>query len=178
MLNDLGEFDFTQGIPVIQSVDNDETPGYWSLWQISAKNFFETKTSYQCFFIADNGKKYAAYANDIWNRLIGGDTKLRTDPATSDYDKKRIERELNDALFIVFQNLQADVVNKMKFKAENRINSYNFQRSRIDKIGIENIRKSKLKRLDTEHEQWLKEFQSNKKIIPGIKQLLTIRVNG
>lgn len=178
MLNDLGEFDFTQGIPVIQSVDNDETPGYWSLWQISAKNFFETKTSYQCFFIADNGKKYAAYANDIWNRLIGGDTKLRTAPATSDYDKKRIERELNDALFIVFQNLQADVMNKMKFKAENRINSYNFQRSRIDKIGIENIRKSKLKRLDTEHEQWLKEFQSNKKIIPGIKQLLTIRVNG
>jgi superfamily II DNA or RNA helicase len=178
MLNDLGEFDFTQGIPVIQSVDNDETPGYWSLWQISAKNFFETKTSYQCFFIADNGKKYAAYANDIWNRLIGGDTKLRTEPATNDYDKKKIESELNDALFIVFQNLQADVMNKMKFKAENRINSYNFQRSRIDKIGIENIRKSKLKRLDTEHEQWLKEFQSNKKIIPGIKQLLTIRVNG
>jgi superfamily II DNA or RNA helicase len=178
MLNDLGEFDFTQGIPVIQSVDNDETPGYWSLWQILAKNFFETKTSYQCFFIADNGKKYAAYANDIWNRLIGGDTKLRTEPATSEYDKKKIESELNDALFIVFQNLQADVMNKMKFKAENRINSYNFQRSRIDKIGIENIRKSKLKRLDTEHEQWLKEFQSNKKIIPGIKQLLTIRVNG
>ena len=178
ILSDLGEFDFTQGIPVIQSVDNDETPGYWSLWQISAKNFFETKTSYQCFFIADNGKKYSAYANDIWNRLISGDTKFMTEPATSDCDKKKIEGELNDALFVVFQNLQADVMNKMKFKAENRINSYNFQRSRIDKIGIDNIRKSKLKRLDTEHEQWLKEFQSNKKIIPGIKQLLTIRVNG
>ena len=65
----------------------------------------------------------------------------------------------------------------MKTKKENRINSYNFQKSRINKIGIENIRQSKMKRLEKEHEKWMNEFQVNQKIIPGITQLLTIRID-
>ena len=36
----------------------------------------------------------------------------------------------------------------------------------------------KLLKLEKEHEKWLKEFQANRKIIPGIKQLLTIRIDG
>ena len=67
---------------------------------------------------------------------------------------------------------------KMKIKRENRLNSYAHQKNRINKIGIENIRISKLARLEREHEQWMKEFQSNQKVIPGIKQLLTLRING
>jgi hypothetical protein len=65
----------------------------------------------------------------------------------------------------------------MKFKKENKLNSYNFQRTRISKIGIENIKHSKILRLEREHAKWLKEFKLNQKIIPGIKQLLTIRID-
>ena len=56
--------------------------------------------------------------------------------------------------------------------------SVGLNKTRIEKIGIDNIRQSKLSRLKIEHENWLKEFQSNQKIIPGTKQLLTIRING
>ena len=63
-------------------------------------------------------------------------------------------------------------------KKENKVNSYLFQKSRINKIGIENIRKSKLRKLEESHEKWLKEFQSMQKIVPGTKHLLTIRING
>ena len=66
----------------------------------------------------------------------------------------------------------------MQTKKENRINSYAFQKSRINKIGIPNIRQSKLRKLEETHESWMKEFESNKKIVPGKKQLLTIRING
>jgi hypothetical protein len=79
---------------------------------------------------------------------------------------------------MVFQNLEADVLSKMKAKKENRLNSYTFQKSRIEKIGIDNIRQSRLARLNIDHENWIKSFESNQKIIPGIKQLLTIRING
>jgi SNF2 family DNA or RNA helicase len=178
ILNDISEFNVSNGIPVIQSIAGEETSGYWSLWEITAKNHFEKKIQYQCFFMADNGKQYLAYANDIWNRLISGNLECKIETQKEFSDKNNVEKECNEYLFVVFQNLEAEVVEKMKFKRDNKINSYNFQRARVEKIGIENIKQSKLKRLDAEQDQWLKEFQLNQKIIPGIKQLITIRING
>ena len=64
------------------------------------------------------------------------------------------------------------------FKKENKINSYEYQKTRISKIGIENIKQSKLQRLEREHDKWLREFNSNQKVIPSIQQLLTIKING
>ncbi|HLW06250.1 MAG TPA: hypothetical protein VKY45_01705, partial [Marinilabiliaceae bacterium] len=178
ILNGIGEFDQKNGIPVITSENEDETPGYWSLWQISAKNSFESKIQYQSFFISDSGKQYIAYANDIWNRLIGGATNFTVNEIQTNQDISQLERTLNDSLYIVFQNLESEVLNKMSVKKENRINSYNFQKSRINKIGIDNIRHSKLVKLEREQDEWMKEFKMENKVIPGIKQLLTIRVNG
>lgn len=178
ILNDISEFNSNNGIPVIQSVLGEETSGYWSLWEIKAKNHFEKKIQYQCFFIADNGKQYLAYANDIWNRLIAGSLECKIETQKEFNESNDLDKQLEEYLFVVFQNLEAEVIEKMKFKKDNKINSYNFQRARIEKIGIGNIKQSKLKRLDTEQDQWLKEFQVNQKVIPSIKQLITIRING
>lgn len=178
LLNDLEEFDNSNGIPVIQSNTGDETPGFWSLWQISARNNLESKIHFQSFFISENGKQFTAYANDIWNRLINGTEQFKIDGAQNFNELEIHEKELNKALFLSFQNLEVELAIKIKAKKENKINSYNFQKSRIKKIGIDNIRESKISKLDIEHNSWLKEFESNRKIIPGIKQLLMIRING
>lgn len=178
LLNDLGEFDLSNGIPVIKSSVGEETPGYWSLWQISARNSMESKIQYQCYFLADSGKQYSAYANDIWNRLINESGKFKLDGLQKMKDSESFQNELNQILFLSFQNLEADLITRMKFKKENRLNSYSFQKSRIEKIGIDNIRLAKLQRLEKEHKTWLKEFESSSKIIPGIKKLLMIRLNG
>ena len=107
-----------------------------------------------------------------------GDIKIDTENFKNELNIHNALNEINASLFMVFQNLEADVLSKMKAKKENRLNSYTFQKSRIEKIGIDNIRQSKLARLNIDHENWIKSFESNQKIIPGIKQLLTIRING
>lgn len=178
ILNDIGEFDSSSGLPILKFESGEETTGIWSLWQISAKNKFENKAHYQCFFIADNGKQYTAYANDIWNRLVSNEVKFKVENNLDYNVSQNIEKELNASLHTLFQNLEADVLSKMKVKKENRNNSFTFQKAIIEKIGIGNIRNSKLARLETEHENWMNEFQSNQKIIPGIKQILTVRING
>jgi superfamily II DNA or RNA helicase len=178
ILNDIAEFDSNNGIPILTSKSGEETPGYWSLWQITAKNKFENKVNYHCFFIADNGKQYSAYANDIWNRLIAGKMDFKIEQSQFTIETPNIHKQLNDLQYLVFQNLEADVLTNIKAKKENRANSYAYHQNRLNKIGIENIRISKLAKLEKEHENWIKEFQSNQKIIPGIKELLTIRING
>lgn len=178
LINDLGEFDLSNSIPVIKSSTGEETPGYWSLWQISARNNLESKIQYQCYFLADNGKQYSAYAHDIWNRLINGSGKFSIDGSQEINEPELFQKEMNQSLFLSFQNLEADLMIRMKAKKENRLNSYCFQKSRIERIGIDNIRQAKLQRLEKEHKAWIKEFESGSKIIPGIKQLLMIRING
>lgn len=178
LINDLGEFDLSNSIPVIKSSTGEETPGYWSLWQISARNNLESKIQYQCYFLADNGKQYSAYAHDIWNRLINGSGKFSIDGSQEINEPESFQKEMNQSLFLSFQNLEADVMIRINTKKENRLNSYTFQKSRIERIGIENIRQAKLQRLEKEHKAWMKEFESGSKIIPGIKQLLMIRING
>jgi hypothetical protein len=93
-------------------------------------------------------------------------------------DSESVQKELDQVLFLSFQNLEAELIARIKGKKENRMNSYSFQKSRIEKIGIENIRNAKLQRLEKEHIAWLKEFESGNKIIPGIKPLLMIRIDG
>ncbi len=51
ILTDLQEFDNNQGIPVIKSNNGDETPGIWSLWQISARNTIEKRPPFRLFLL-------------------------------------------------------------------------------------------------------------------------------
>ena len=177
LLNDIGSFESSEYLPVLTSNSKEETSGIWSLWQIIAKNQFEKKTAYQCYFVSDKGKQFTAYANDLWNRFVSGETnfKLSHEYVEGIATAKKV---IDDALFTTFQNLESSVQDKIAFKKENKINSYEYQKTRISKIGIENIKQSKLQRLEREHDKWLKEFNSNQKVIPSIQQLLTIKING
>src|SRR5690554_2614243 len=177
ILSDIGEMNPNIKIPVVRFKNENETSGYWSLWRISAENNLEIKTQYQCFFISDKGKQFSAYANDIWNRLNTEDLKNNIE-LCGQTESRDFQSILNDALFTTFQNLEAEVLNKVQQKKANKLNSYNFQKSRIDKIGIENIKVSKMKRLENEYKKWIYDFEQNQKIIPNITQLLTFRLDG
>ena len=176
ILNDINEFDGSNGIPILRSKANDETPGFWSIWKVTAQNSFEKKLSYQAFFVADNGKMYAAYANDIWNRLVVDKQDFEF-VGIGHFDIQE-EEILKPYHFTIYKNLEDEVNALMEAKKENRIKSFEFQVSRIKKIGIENIRASKLKRLQLEQEKWLADFNANKKIIPGVKHLISVRIDG
>ena len=171
ILSDLSDFDLSKGLPIFQSSNNSETKGIWSIYQISAHNTFERKVSYHSFFISDDNKIFIPYANDIWNRVISGDLSFEE-------DVKDIRMELDDSLRTIFQNIEADLTALMNDKKLNRVKSFEFQKTRINKIGIENIRKSRLERLENEHFTWLQGFESNQKVIPGIKHLLSIKIDG
>ncbi len=176
ILNNIGEFNTENGIPVLRSKSGKETAGTWSLWEISAFNNFESKTGYYSFFLATDGKLFTAYANDIWNRLISGEHDFEFYGVQQ--EGSNAARALQNALFTTFQNLEVSVSAIMDTKLKNKEKAFEFQKLRINKIGIKNIREAKLKKLVSEHERWISEFKASKKIIPGIKHLLNIKIDG
>ena len=177
ILADIGEFNYKTEVPILKFKSENETAGYWYLWQITAQNRFDTKVLYQPFFISDKGKQYSVYANDIWNRLISDENEHQIEYLGLT-EKINYTKLIDEALFISFQNIEAEMKEKLNTKKSNRLNNYEFQKSRINKIGIENIRTSKLLRLEKEHHKWLSEFEENQKVIPDTKALLIFRLDG
>lgn len=165
-------------LSVLQSLSSGETPGYWFLWEIKAKNLFETKTVYQSFFITDKGKQYTAYANDIWMRFIQGKKEFEVLGEQTAILPDLIKTVLNDQLKMGFDNLEMQLQSHLKVKKENKIKSFEYQKQRIEKIGIENIRLSKLKKLKEDYDIWVNEFNNNYNIIPEVKQIIGLRING
>lgn len=174
ILSSLEEFD-SKDIPVLKSGSGEETSGVWSLYYISAHNNIENEAVYQAFFTADNGKMYQAYANDLWNRFVVGEHDFKLVPNKSFKLEKNIL--LENQHINTFENLESKIIESMEKKYQNKLNAYKFKLSRIQKIGIENIKLSREKKLKDEHESWLSEFELNKKVIPGIKHLISVKID-
>jgi len=83
----------------------------------------------------------------------------------------------NDSLFVAYQNLRTSLQEKLNTIRDNKDKSFQFKSKRINKIGIDNIRISKLAKLEQEMKDWKSEFQLNQSIVPGLKHLLTLRIN-
>ena len=176
LLNDIGDIDPNSELPVLRSSNSNETSGIWSLWTISAIGQEENKQAVQPFFIADSGKQFSAYANDIWNRLLNdkGSFQFTTETEKANVN---ISETLEQYLLTAFENLAFDLNEKMQKKLENKTKSFEFQSSRIKKIGIKNIRDSKMTKLKSEYEKWVSEFKKNQKVIPDLKHLISIRIH-
>ena len=165
-------------IPVITSHDGNDINGFLTVWKISAKNNYETKTTYSAQFVADNGKVYAPYGNDVWNRLV--QTKDAFEycgemPYNLDFDNNSI---LQNNLHAVFHRMECEIENNLKSIFEKKVRAIDYSEQRISKIGISNIRNSKLKRLKEERKKWQAAFEKSKSIIPDVTMILTVRVNG
>lgn len=182
MLNSIPEFSTDAGIAVLQSTSGDSIKGQWSLWEVSAINTLETRSTYVAQFIAENGKVYPAYANDIWNQLVTNSknfcysstisTPMAVKIVVEEYSK------LEDALQNTFANLETAIRIVLEKRFEKRQNLYNFQKKGVERIGIDNIRSAKLKRLNQDYDKWVQRFEKDTRIVPDVKRLITINING
>ena len=87
-------------------------------------------------------------------------------------------KKLEDTLQNTFANLEATIRIVLQKRFEKRQNLYNFQKKGIERIGIDNIRAAKLKRLNQEYEKWVQRFEKDTRIVPDVKRLITINING
>lgn len=181
ILEQLPEYNPRNGMPILRSTDGAGEKGMWSLWKVEAINPFESKVSYRPIFLSESGKQYRAYANEVWNHLVMHSSRFtlqgfsEADPTAENVQPDpRIEQGLQEA----FRELENDIHRQMDKKLVNKERSYQYQASRIEKIGIENIRESKLKRLEREFQDWKRSFTSNRKVLPNIQHIMTIQIDG
>ncbi len=182
ILCSIPEFSASNGITVLQSSTDDQEKGMWSLWEVTAFNYLESKSTYIAQFVSENGKVYPAYANEIWNQLISNQCSFKYEKSvSSEIALEMVDREyksLENYLQNTFSKLETDIREIMQKRFQKRENLYNFQKKGIERIGIGNIRTAKLKRLNEDYRKWVTQFESDSRVVPGAKRLITIQING
>lgn len=172
---ELVESETQQEMPVIKSTSGKETPGVFSLWKVSAKNPAESKTTFVALFVADNDKQYTAYANQIWNKLVESADAfsfIGNAPVTEESESEMT------FLYEVFHRMEMDILETVKTKANARLNALNYQRQRAERIGIVNIRNSRIKKIETEQQQWQDNMRRSQSVVPDVKNIIKVRIDG
>ena len=165
-------------IPVLESFDKSETAGYLTIWKISALNEKESKTTYSAQFITDQGRVFAPYANTLWNKLVQEDNAFQQIAWQPEVPALRENGQLQNNLHAIFHRMEEDIKVGLTDLAEKKLRALGFTEQRLNRIGIENIRNARMKQLQKERSEWEDTFRKISHVVPEVKHIITIRIDG
>lgn len=169
------ESDSQQTMPVIRPNGSKATPGVFSLWRVSAKSSVESKMTYVALFSADNGKNYAAYANQIWNKLVETADAYAYVCETGMPAENETDMQL---LYEVFHRMEVEILQALQKKYDARLKALDYQRQRAEKIGIMNIRTARIRKIDEERQLYLDNMRCTQSVVPDVKNIIKVRIDG
>ena len=170
----------TQLVPVVTIKQGQTASGVWSLWHLEVRNQFEVHQVVQPIFISEAGENFTAFAQNLWDKLIQEKDYfecvgvLPAEISKSTYEmmsgkaEAMMQQKYIDYEMLINQQTDQIKVNKMK--------AFDFQEKQIQRIGIENIKQSRLNRLQQESVHWLENFETDKQIVPDLSCQLMIKI--
>ena len=180
MLREAIPYTTSQPIPMVKIKQNSATTGYWSLWHLEVKNQFEAGQIIQPIFISSEGENFSAFAQSIWDKVIQENDYFICTGALSLEESKKVFEDISEKSEELMQKKyeafeSSILLNADKIKA-NKEKSFVFQEKQMNRIGIENIKQSRLTRLHKEKELWEDTFQSSIQIVPALSCLLIVKI--
>jgi len=165
-------------IPVLQSFEGKETAGYLTIWKVSALNEKESQTTYTAQFVTDQGRVFGPYANALWNKLVqyaNAFQQVSWQMAGPELDSNP---QLHTNLHTIFHRMEESIMAGLQDIAQKKLRALDYTEQRLNRIGIENIRVAKMRRLKEEREEWMNTFRKSAHIVPEVKHILTVRIDG
>ena len=165
-------------IPVLQSFDGKETAGYLTIWKVSALNERESKVTYSAQFVSNQGRVFVPYANALWNKLVqdaNAFQQVSWETVCPDFESNT---QLHNNLYAVFHRMEEGIMTGLQTIAEKKLKALDFTEQRLSRIGIENIRLAKMRRLKEEREVWMDTFRKSAHVVPEVKHILTVKIDG
>jgi hypothetical protein len=180
MLKDAIPFTDSQQIPVIRIKQGNSASGYWSLWHLVVRNQFETSQVIQPIFISTAGENFSSFAHTVWDKLIQeNDFFDCTGVLPVEVSKQAFSENANKAeemLQVKYEEFENTILQNTATVKANKEKSFVFQEKQLKRIGIENIKQSRLNRLHKESEIWAETFLSSSQIVPSLSCLLMLNI--
>jgi hypothetical protein len=180
ILHDAIPYTASQQIPKVKIKQGNSTSGFWSLWHLEVKNQFETTQVIQPVFISSEDENFSAFAQSVWDKLIQENDYFDCVGVMPVDDSKaayaNISAKAEELMQQKYEEFESSILqNTEKIKA-NKEKSFEFQEKQMQRIGIENIKQSRLNRLHKDKEQWEETFESARQIVPSLSCLLMVNI--
>jgi len=180
ILRDAIPFTKSQQIPLVKIKQGNSTSGYWSLWHLEVKNQFENSKVIQPIFISSEGDNFSPFAQSVWDKIIQENDYFDcTGVMTNEESKKAFENisiKSEELIQKKYEEFEISILANTEKIKSNKDKSFEFQEKQMNRIGIENIKQSRLSRLQKEKEQWKENFQSAVQIVPSLSCLLMVKI--
>lgn len=180
ILRDAIPFTESQQIPIVKIRQGSSATGVWSLWHLEVKNQFENSQIIQPIFISVEEDSFPTFAQSIWDKLTQDGDYFDCLGALSLSESKEIfainSRKAEDILQTKFEEFEIAIQSNTSSIHRNKEKSYSFQENQMNRIGITNIRESRLNRLHKEREIWEGSFDSAKQVVPSLSCLLMVKI--
>lgn len=169
-----------QSLPVVTFKDWETVEGYWSLWQLTAKNNFEKQIQILPLFITTQDEVFPALAEELWLKFYDPVSKFIVKKELMVPDTQKIFDQVLEKSEIYFERKYLELENRIKRNTNkifiNKEKAFSFQEKNLNKIGIENIREARRRKLRLEKQHWTNHFETEKQVIPNLECLMLVKV--
>ncbi|WP_207425053.1 helicase-related protein [Pedobacter sp. SYSU D00535] len=180
ILKDAIHYTSSQRVPIAKIKQGKTVAGIWSLWHLEVKNQFETNQIIQPIFISLEGENFSAFAQSIWDKLVQETDFIDCIGVRSTEESKVIFSEISQKaeqlLQYKYEEFENSILQNTEKIRSNKEKSFAFQEKQMNRIGIENIRQSRLSRLYKEKEAWESTFSSATQVVPSLSCLLMVSI--
>lgn len=170
----------SSNIPLIVIQNDKIVTGSFSLWHLEVKNQFERSDFYHPVFISDEGDSFPAYAQNLWTKLIQNQLvfKIQDDMSSEESSSffEFIHNKAEGLLSSKYSEMESKIMDNTDRIEQNKIRAFSFRERQLSKIGIENIRTSRLQKLEKDKESWLHDYDSARQIVPNLSCLLIVKI--
>jgi hypothetical protein len=97
-------------------------------------------------------------------------------PPETETALQQMSAAAEDVLSGRYQEMEADIVSRTEKIRLNKGNAFDFRNRQLNRIGIENIRQSRLNRLEREKATWRDEFSANCQVLPDLRCLMLVKI--
>jgi hypothetical protein len=157
-----------------------EVVGYWSLWRITIDNRSFRDVTIIPIFHHDDGRNLVPTARHIWDALMEDRPEVepvgtRSGSEVEDVFRKlraEAERQGEDA----FHQLHARHQRRLKREHEKGQYAFQARRGALDRLGLPEVRRHRLKRLGEEELAWAAELCKREQILPELQPVILLRV--
>lgn len=161
--------------------------GLWGLFEIRLSTLITqnsqlrtptVRRAYASVFITDEGKVFLPTARHIWDALQTAEHKvlqsLGHDESLSAYE--RLLDTAEQAGKELFDAMQQEHRSSIAREEDRGLHAFGSRRKAIERVGLPEVRQFRLARCDAEENEWRKELETAKQVVPEIRPLLLMRI--
>ncbi|NJR79154.1 helicase-related protein [Sphingomonas corticis] len=150
----------------------DGVSGTWSLWRIRMSTSRTDEQRYMPLFVQD-GRAFAPTARRIWDIVVANDPVPAGGSPASHPDIERLAEAQAEPIYVGMRDRHV-----MQLEQERRRASAAFdaRRRAIGRVGLENVRRSRLRRLEEERNARMREIDEAAMALPSLEAVIIMEV--